>query len=178
MVGPVYQLTKIKSIKGVNKLKFPRIEKKFEFKMDDLKAKGVIGTGQCTVRKYLHTPSQQILAIKFIHIPLSRFDDPASRQRFKRVKREIENSKMISKSPNIVDFYGFCVHDLQVLLCMEVMDRSLKDLFMRVHQLGLEFREDMIGYIAVSIIDAMVFCKSKGIIHRDIKPPNVLINNK
>ena len=37
------QLKKIKSIKDVNRLKFPCDEKKYEFKMEDLIAKGVIG---------------------------------------------------------------------------------------------------------------------------------------
>uniref|UniRef100_A0A914D6H5 mitogen-activated protein kinase kinase n=1 Tax=Acrobeloides nanus TaxID=290746 RepID=A0A914D6H5_9BILA len=87
-----------------------------------------------------------------------------------------QDPQTMKDCPNIVNLYGFCVHELQVLLCMEVMDLSLKELFMKVHQKGLTFSEDMIGYITVSIIDAMAFCKSKGIIHRDIKPPNILIN--
>src|SRR5688572_7748172 len=37
------QLKKIKSFKDVNRLKFPCHEKKYEFKMEDLIAKGVIG---------------------------------------------------------------------------------------------------------------------------------------
>jgi hypothetical protein len=37
------QLNKIKSIKDVNRLKFPYHEKEYEFKMEDLIAKGVIG---------------------------------------------------------------------------------------------------------------------------------------
>uniref|UniRef100_A0A914D723 mitogen-activated protein kinase kinase n=1 Tax=Acrobeloides nanus TaxID=290746 RepID=A0A914D723_9BILA len=87
-----------------------------------------------------------------------------------------QDPQPMQNCPNIVNLYGFCVHELQVLLCMELMDLSLKELFLKVHEKGLTFSEDMIGYITVSIIDAMAFCKSKGIIHRDIKPPNILIN--
>jgi serine/threonine protein kinase len=35
-----------------------------------------------------------------------------------------------------------------------------------------------LGLIAVSIIDALIACKEKNIIHCDIKPDNILLNKK
>ena len=86
-----------------------------------------LGAGLNIVTKFVHKPSRQRLAIKSLYNPISRLDgqDPWNSKRFKKVEQEIENSKIISDCPNIVYFYGFCVQELQVLQCMELMDLSL-----------------------------------------------------
>lgn len=45
-----------------------------------------------------------------------------------------------------------------------------------MHQEFKHFPEELIGCIVVAIIDALEFCDFKEIIHRDIKPNNVLLN--
>lgn len=92
------------------------------------------------------------------------------------VVREIKNIQLLWESPNIVDFYGLCIKDGQALICMELMDMSLRDLYLILHnEKKDDLPEKLAGYIFVKIVDALNFCKSKGVIHRDIKPSNILI---
>uniref|UniRef100_A0A914CQS0 mitogen-activated protein kinase kinase n=1 Tax=Acrobeloides nanus TaxID=290746 RepID=A0A914CQS0_9BILA len=58
---------------------------------------------------------------------------------------------------------------------MELMDVSLHGLLTTCHNSGKNIPEDLLGYTAVSILEALKVCKSKGIIHRDVKPENILM---
>ena len=109
------------------------------------------------------------MAVKHLIIPRSQHDDETTQLRFRKLLREIENFRKLWQHPNIVDFYGICVYEGQALICMELMDLSLKHLYMNVHKSKENVPEELVGYIAVKMIDAMVFCKRNGFIHRDIK---------
>jgi serine/threonine protein kinase len=117
------------------------------------------------------------MAAKHLCIPHSRFEDEDIKKHFKVVLREIENFQNLRECPEIVDFYGLCIYEGQALLCMELMDLSLRDLYLQVHKNNPQtFPEEILGYVFVVIVNALNFCKSKGIIHRDIKPSNILVN--
>jgi serine/threonine protein kinase len=116
------------------------------------------------------------MAVKYLIIPRSQHDDETTQLRFRKLLREIENFRKLWQHPNIVDFYGICVYEGQALICMELMDLSLKHLYINVHKSKENVPEELVGYVAVKMIDAMVFCKSHGFIHRDIKPSNILVN--
>jgi serine/threonine protein kinase len=119
------------------------------------------------------------MAVKHLQIPQNRFSDANKQIRFRMLLREIENFQILWESPEIVDFYGFCLHNGQALICMELMDMSLKDFYSLVHtKYGEKFEEKFIGFVAVKIVDALDFCKKKGVIHRDIKPSNILVGYK
>jgi mitogen-activated protein kinase kinase 3 len=117
-----------------------------------------------------------MMAVKFLIIPQSRFEEDEIHLRCKLILREIENSRALATCSNIVDLYGLCFHGGYALLCMELMNLSLKDLYVIVHKKGEKFPEQLVGCVAVKVIDALIFCKSKNIIHRDIKPSNILVN--
>uniref|UniRef100_A0A914CAF0 mitogen-activated protein kinase kinase n=1 Tax=Acrobeloides nanus TaxID=290746 RepID=A0A914CAF0_9BILA len=78
--------------------------------------------------------------------------------------------------PNIVQFYGIGIQDINIYSCMEVMDISLKDLYKEIHSTRQAFPEDIIGCVGASVLNALVACKAIEVIHRDVKPANVLIN--
>ena len=136
-----------------------------------------IATARHQVKKYLHKPSKNKLAIKFLQIPQNRYGGTILYGRSQMVVREIQNMRLLSESPNIVDFYGLCFHEGQALLCMELMNLSLRDLYEIVHnKKKVEFPEKFVGYVFEKVVDALNFCKYKGVIHRDIKPSNILVN--
>ena len=66
------------------------------------------------------------MAVKKIHIPFNRYLDEAKEKRLRKLNLEIHTHREIANSPYIVDFYGFCLHEGCALVCMELMDMSLK----------------------------------------------------
>jgi serine/threonine protein kinase len=116
------------------------------------------------------------MVVKHLNIPRSQYEDETTCIRFIRLLREINNFRKLWQHPNIVDLYGICINEGQALICMELMDLSLKHLYINVHKAKDIFAEVLVGYVAVKMVDAMKFCKTSGIIHRDIKPSNILVN--
>lgn len=55
------------------------------------------------------------------------------------------------------------------------MDCNLRQFYHWIHAFGL-FPENLLVYIIISLVDALYYCKSKKILHRDIKPTNILLN--
>uniref|UniRef100_A0A914D1R3 mitogen-activated protein kinase kinase n=1 Tax=Acrobeloides nanus TaxID=290746 RepID=A0A914D1R3_9BILA len=159
----------------VNNLVFPNDDMVYIFKMEDLSEPSVIGSSMHVVRRYLHIPSGNFMAVKQIHVPVSRYLDEAKEKRLRKLNLEIHTHREIANSPYIVDFYGLCLHEGCALVCMELMDVSLHGLLTTCHNSGKNIPEDLLGYTAVSILEALKVCKSKGIIHRDVKPENILM---
>src|SRR3569833_2680092 len=104
-------------------------------------------------------------------IPQNRYGGTILYGRSQMVVREIQNMRLLSESPNIVDFYGLCFHEGQALLCMELMSLSLKDLYEIVHnKKKVEFSEKFKKKKKKKENETKKFCKFKRVIHRDIKP--------
>lgn len=119
------------------------------------------------------------MAVKYIRIPQTRFNEAQYENKIHRLIAEIKNFRIISDFPNVVDFYGVGFFEGELLICMELMDLSLKDLYLLVHRkMKIRFSEDLVGYIAVAVIDALKSCQSKAILHRDIKPANILLHRR
>lgn len=55
------------------------------------------------------------------------------------------------------------------------MDMSLTKFHQEVHKLN-RMTEDIVGAVAICILNALAYLKSKSIIHRDVKPYNILLN--
>lgn len=111
----------------INELIFVDDGPKFRFRFKDLEEKATIGTSRSIVKKFWHKPSKTDLAIKFVHIPHNRFSsDDENVKKLKYLVREIQNFRELRTEFNIVRFYGFCLHEGQALICMELMDFSLK----------------------------------------------------
>uniref|UniRef100_A0A914DXC4 mitogen-activated protein kinase kinase n=1 Tax=Acrobeloides nanus TaxID=290746 RepID=A0A914DXC4_9BILA len=66
---------------------------------------------------------------------------------------------------------------------MELMDFSLRDFYMKLDENNQKspenkrnFPEELLGYVVVALLKALVVCKSQNIIYRDVKPDNILLN--
>lgn len=162
---------------AVNKLQFPNDPTIYEFNLSDLDLlnNGIIASDKCIVKKYLHRPSKQIMAVKFVHIPFC-YNDPQKEYELQKLIREIKLHQKLNYSKNIVNLYGFCINEGDALICMLLMDMSLKDFYLDVHKNYGYFPESLMGVIVVSVIHAFQHLNKNGIIHRDIKPSNILLN--
>ena len=73
-----------------------------------------------------HKLSKKELAVKFVHIPQNRHSTEDELKKLESLVREVQNFRELRNEPNIVRFYGFCIYEGQALICMELMDFSLK----------------------------------------------------
>lgn len=63
----------------------------------------------------------------------------------------------------------------EVYLCMEYMEYTLQRL---IHSQQVPLTEPMIQFILYQLLTAIYYMHSADIIHRDMKPENILINKK
>jgi serine/threonine-protein kinase len=128
----------------------------------------VLGSGgMATVYRGFDERLGRAVALKVLHASVAA--DPASRRRF---RREAEYVAGLSSYPHIAS-----VHDvdqdggLHYLVMNYVAGTNLKELIVREAPLATE-RSLWIGAQAAS---ALAFAHARGLIHRDVKPQNILI---
>ncbi len=106
------------------------------------------------------------VAVKVLHPTYSR--DPNFVARFRREAQAAANLT----HPNIVAVYDWGqLKDTHYIVMEKVEGESLKDLINRQGQLPLSLAIN----IAKQVANALAFAHKRGVIHRDIKPHNILI---
>jgi eukaryotic-like serine/threonine-protein kinase len=122
--------------------------------------------GMCIVYQAWDTRLQRNVAVKRLEPPLN--EDPRTRARFDREGRALAQLS----HPNVVTLIDRGSSDNDEYLVFEYVEgRSLKDM-VREGQLGIgEF-----GRIAGQIAEGLAAAHLAGIVHRDVKPQNILID--
>ena len=122
--------------------------------------------GAATVYKAFQPELDRWVAIKILD-PVYITDDPEALARFRREAKTIAGLR----HPNILTIYG-CgeAHGLEYIVMEYVEGGSLKD-----RLVGVPFRWPRAVNLAVSLGNALAFAHSRGIVHRDVKPANVLM---
>ncbi|KAH9487860.1 Dual specificity mitogen-activated protein kinase kinase 5 [Bulinus truncatus] len=113
------------------------------------------------VYRAVHKPSGKIMAVKEIDVVIE-----ADQQR--QIISELEilykcNCRMI------ISFYGAFFFENRIFMCTEFMDGGSLDQYMPVN-------ETVLGQISLSVIEGMFYMWNLKILHRDIKPYNILVN--
>lgn len=96
----------------------------------------------------------------------------------KQILRELKFNKSCD-SPYIVKYFGTFLDEQNSRICiaMEYMGgRSLDAIYKRVKSMGGRIGEKVLGKVAESVLRGLSYLHSKKIIHRDIKPQNILLN--
>ena len=74
--------------------------------------------------------------------------------------------------PNIVALYDYATHEGNPFLAMEYVEGvSLAQALER----GTRFRPDEAGFIVVQVLEGLACAHELGVVHRDVKPANVLL---
>ena len=132
----------------------------------------MIGLGSCgKVYRCLNLNNGDLLAVKTVKISK---DQRTLRREVNRLKQEIKILRGLSHE-NIVKYYGLEVNekDQEVDILMEyVPGGSLKNI---MSQYG-HFEEKLVAIYTYQILNALIYLHSKGIIHRDIKGPNIMVD--
>lgn len=114
------------------------------------------------VYRAIHKPSSQVMAIKEIELDISVAIQ-------KQIISELEilykcNSRMI------ISFFGAFFFDNKISICTEFMDGGSLDQYMPVG-------ERVLGQISLCVIEGMLYMWNLKVLHRDIKPYNILVNS-
>src|SRR5215831_13780864 len=109
---------------------------------------------------------------RFVAIKLLPADKLADEDRLRRFTREARTASALNH-PNIVTIHDIASDGGRPYIVMEyVAGKTLDDLIPRK---GIRLNETL--KIAVQIADALAAAAAAGVIHRDIKPGNVMVND-
>lgn len=124
------------------------------------------------VEKMRHKQTNTIMAVK-------RITATGQTQEQKRLLMDLDISMRASDCQYTVHFYGALFREGDVWICMEVMDTSIDKFYPIVFKNGRKMPEDILGKIAVAVVNALNYLYTKlRVIHRDVKPSNILINRQ
>lgn len=135
--------------------------------------KRVIGQGNMSyVYEAFDDLLQRSVAIKQMVIPHGAWDTASF---IKRFKREFHFLSAI-EHPNVIKAYGFFSEANTAFMVLEIVKGpSLQDLIVKRAQTNVSLSMNLA--IAIQLSRAIEVINTAGIIHRDIKPTNVIIND-
>jgi len=129
---------------------------------------GKLGTGGMgVVYEAEDTRLPRKVALKFL--PEELADDPDAVRRF---RREAETIATLTHS-HICTIYDIDEHDGRIFIAMECLDGVNLKTYMSRNTLTTE----RIAELALQIAGALVAAHDKGIVHRDIKPGNLIVSD-
>ena len=170
----------------VNQLNFPGNSNTYQFNIDDLERQENICQKQnALIEHFVFRPLNFPIAVKTLLIPINF--GKVNEEQLKALIEEAKIFRKISHGPNVIDFYGYALYEKKIWIFMEHMGASFEDLYKYFHEKlypkpkfskSIVIPENIVVVIAVRLLDALVFCKKQGVMHRDVKPKNVLVNGK
>ncbi len=124
--------------------------------------------GMATVYRGVDTRLGRPVAIKLLHAQYNTDDE--FRRRF---EHEAQSAAGLSSHPNIVDVYDVGQEDDLPFIIMELVEGS--DLKKIIEQQGPLTIERSLG-IAQQVAEGLDYAHNRGLVHRDIKPQNILVS--
>ncbi|KAJ1808541.1 Protein kinase C signaling pathway involved MAPKK protein, partial [Coemansia sp. RSA 2599] len=149
-----------------------------EYVLEDrnIKVMRKLGEGSVgTVHKVEYLPTRKIMARKLMAV----YPDETNH---KQIVRELKLLKQC-QSPYIVKFYGayYSSDDdgQSIAICMEYCEGgSLESVYKRVARMNAQIGENVLGKVAVAVLNGLVHLHSYRVIHRDVKPSNILVTGR
>ncbi len=128
--------------------------------------------GMAEVYKGYQDNLDRYVAIKFMHAFLA--DDQDFLHRFKREARAMASLR----HPHIVRVFDFDTYgEATYYLVMEYIEGgTLKELLAATRQTGEPIPLEQARQIAAEMADALAYAHGRGMVHRDIKPGNIMLD--
>ncbi len=129
--------------------------------------------GMAEVYLGTHTTLHRPVAIKLLRN--SYLDEPDLLARFQREARVVANLR----HPNIVQVYDFDTFQSQPYLIMEyVQGVSLSTYLHELHERKERLEYPVVSRLISIIAHALQYAHENGVIHRDVKPGNILLTSR
>jgi serine/threonine-protein kinase len=141
--------------------------------------------GKVRIEKYLarggmaevylgtHLTLERPVAVKVLHRHIE--DNPDLMMRFQREAKVVAGLR----HPNIVQLYDFDTIDGHPYIVMEYLrGPSLAAYLRALHERGERLSAHLVAGLLKSVASALDYAHAQGVIHRDIKPGNILLHGK
>uniref|UniRef100_A0A914D1F6 Cell division protein kinase 5 n=1 Tax=Acrobeloides nanus TaxID=290746 RepID=A0A914D1F6_9BILA len=121
-----------------------------------------------TVFKARNKDTNELVALKLVRLDDEDEGVPSSALREVCLLKEINH-------PNVVRLYDVLHHDKKLTIVFEYCEQDLKKFF---ESCKGEIDKNTIKLLMRQILQGLAFCHAHNILHRDLKPQNLLINSK
>ncbi|MCK6626399.1 MAG: protein kinase [Anaerolineae bacterium] len=129
--------------------------------------------GMARIYKGFHPELNRYTAIKVVNWGLQ--EDPEFTERFRREAQAIA----ILRHPNIVQIFDFGKHTSGYFMVMEFIDGSDLQVQLREYRDRQELLpKDRVIRVIRDVAAALDYAHSRGVIHRDVKPSNIMITRE
>lgn len=151
----------------------------YQYKAENFERIETLGVGQSEVVKYFHKTSGREVAVKTLryyrHRAFKSFKwDERS---FAKIANEIAMLEKLGDLPGIVKYYGWASNIDYVNIFMEPAQMSLKTSNLAKYLADYFETSAMLNNVLYNILNALKFCKTRGVGHGDLKTSNILITH-
>ncbi|HJQ14715.1 MAG TPA: bifunctional serine/threonine-protein kinase/formylglycine-generating enzyme family protein [Anaerolineales bacterium] len=120
-----------------------------------------------------HLNLERSVAIKLLHSYIE--EEPLLIERFRREARVVAGLR----HPNIVQIFDFDTIDGHPYIVMEYLKGPTLATYLRyLHQRKKRIAPDQVARLLGELSTALEYAHKQGVVHRDIKPGNILLHNK
>jgi eukaryotic-like serine/threonine-protein kinase len=120
-----------------------------------------------------HLSLERPVAIKLLHSYVE--EDAALRERFHREAKVVGGLR----HPNIVQVFDFDTTDGHPYIVMEYLRGPTLAVYLRhLHQRKKRLSSEQVAHLLKRLAGALDYAHRQGVIHRDIKPGNIMLHNK
>jgi serine/threonine protein kinase len=129
--------------------------------------------GMAEVYLGTHLTLDRAVAVKVMHNHIEA--DPDLQSRFEREAKVVAGLR----HPNIVQIFDFDTEEGHPYIVMEyLMGPSLAVYLRELHKRSQRLEPIQIARLLIAIATALDYAHEQGVVHRDIKPGNVILHNK
>jgi tRNA A-37 threonylcarbamoyl transferase component Bud32 len=129
--------------------------------------------GMAEVYLGTHNTLNRPVAVKILHGHL--LEDDSLMERFRSEAQAVANLR----HPNIIQVFDFDIVEDRPYIVMELLEGpSLADYMDALHKTGQTLPFAVTGRLITGIAGALDYAHGRGIVHRDVKPSNVLLRSE